>query len=402
MIDLLAVVQLNTILEDHQRIPRKQVGDVLGENLIHSAGQQALEVSRVICHLNIVVGTCPAVTDAAALAIAEVAVNPGVPRLLQKPDSLPGKVRVGVHISFTAFPHGPVIHRLSHDIPPSVLIHQPSPKNRGRSCHSQHDRSQNSKMIVQMPRFCQTCPLEGHLQTAATHTECHGVGVDESSLISLINGTGVLLWSASLWRAAWHCCVLVLEFGPGDKDLVSAALTNVPSQGGKTRVLIDTFIRDEQGLGHWPIGLGRRVAKVPHTEEREEGHRRGDLVRLQDRQQPRPSEPHVIFNLNERDQPLERLPRRALHHPRSVLRHPRTLVPLRQPILHLVVLDILEIVDDGCSSVGNLASTGFAIAFQADHLILNFVTPPQEITRHVLYSVEYLQKLLNTMISDIV
>mmetsp|Transcript_42962 Transcript_42962/g.103518 ORF Transcript_42962/g.103518 Transcript_42962/m.103518 type:complete len:219 (-) Transcript_42962:236-892(-) len=218
-------------------------------------------------------------------------------------------------------------------------------------------------MIVQMPRLRQTGALEGHLQATAAHTKRHGVCVNEGSLICLINCARVLLRSSCLGRASRQRRVLVLELGPSDKDLVPAALPDVPSQCGKTRVLIDAFIGDEERLGHGPIGLRWRVAEVPDTEEREESHRWSDLVRLKDRQQARPSEPHVIFNLDERDQALKRLPRCALHHPGSVLRHPRALVTLRQPILHLVVLDVLEIMDDISSTVGNLASASFAITF---------------------------------------
>mmetsp|Transcript_27173 Transcript_27173/g.72100 ORF Transcript_27173/g.72100 Transcript_27173/m.72100 type:complete len:467 (+) Transcript_27173:642-2042(+) len=314
MVDVMLVVKVETIAEEHQRVTREQVSDVPGERLIHAALHQAPHVLFVQDQRYVVVLR-------RFRSLSNVAVDGVVPRLRQRPHTppcqplIPSPCTGRSHAATLGW--RAVVNRLRQLAPACVVVANPA-AHEWRSCRErEHYGRQRRQLVVEVPRLRQRGGLHCDLQATISHAEGHGIRIhmvqgiclglrsrDGRILAELAQGLGGLeAWTADLHPAA-------------------AAEPDVFREGWEARMWKDDLVRDEQGLGDGTIGFPMRLAESWDSEEGHGGDCGGYLSGLKGCRQARPAQLHVGLQLSGAFYALEGVARGRLEHPAAVLRHP--------------------------------------------------------------------------------
>lgn len=320
MVVRLLVVLVDALRKDHERVPHKEMRNVLRKQPVDALGQQPVAYLFVDLEIHVIVF--------AVHARVQIRVHRVVPALAQPPRTRARVVRrlVGLAGRFAPLCIRPVVHRARDDVPTAVDVGEVAAVYWGRCRGCQEQRRDGDELVVELARLVDRVRLHRDLQTATPHPEAHRIHVDVVGQRGTELRLGVLGEEVALVRdrrvdeRLRRVCVAV--DGHIDAHLGAAALADVGRERREAHMGINEVVREEQRAARWPLRLERRVGerRIAHAEAGERRDRHRDLVLLQVPARDRASRAHVFLDAQQVARHVaERRARRAFDHVAAVL-----------------------------------------------------------------------------------
>eukprot|EP00960_Hanusia_phi_P017645 519669-Hanusia_phi.AAC.2 len=297
-LDVLEVVgrvgvrDVDPLAVDHQRVPHEQVRDVPRELLVDAGGDEGLVGGLVDGTGDVIVLVERGGRVRPLLAVAHVRRDRLVPRLGKRPRAaschpshLP-LVRGSTHFQPSLL-RRPVIDRGGDGRPADVGVGESALEDGGRGREREHDRGEHRELVVEVPGLMDVAGLEGDLEAAHAHAECHAVHLDRvpprARPVVKAGHAQHLVTALSRVGAALLVGAGVDEERDLDVDLGPPPLPDVPCQRRKPRVSVDHRIGARVRLRDRTEWLCRRVREVVCAHHGEGSDGGDDLVAVERR-----------------------------------------------------------------------------------------------------------------------